>query len=56
MPVFARRIRHLCDRDYVAELDVKWTKGLASWLGILEGCQFDALIGEYVLEKITNGD
>ena len=56
VPVFARHIRHLCDRDYVADLDVKWTKALASWMGILEGCQFDALIGEYVLEKVAGGD
>eukprot|EP00435_Cladocopium_sp_Y103_P044719 s1782_g12.t1 len=56
MPVFARYVKALSDRDYAATQDLAWTKALACWLALLEGSQFDSLVGRYVRDKVNDGD
>ena len=52
MPLYAKHIKALCDRDYAATLDLTWTKALASWLIVLEDCNFESSVGHYVQEKL----
>eukprot|EP00435_Cladocopium_sp_Y103_P066198 s447_g28.t1 len=56
MPVFAKYVKALSDRDYAATQDLAWTKALACWLALLEGSQFDSLVGRYVRDKVNDGD
>eukprot|EP00438_Fugacium_kawagutii_P020059 Skav201039 [mRNA] locus=scaffold3386:228678:230729:+ [translate_table: standard] len=56
IPVYAKCIKSLCDRDYLEAMDVTWTRGLACWLTIIESSQFKSQVGCYVLEKLHYQD
>eukprot|EP00438_Fugacium_kawagutii_P031214 Skav220809 [mRNA] locus=scaffold150:475959:477851:+ [translate_table: standard] len=56
VPVYAKCIKSLCDRDYQEAMDVTWTRGLACWLTIIESSQFKSQVGCYVLEKLHYQD
>ena len=56
LPLYAKHIKAMCDRDYAATLDLTWTKALASWLIVLEDCNFESSVGRYVQEKLQSMD
>eukprot|EP00435_Cladocopium_sp_Y103_P060835 s17_g22.t1 len=56
LPVFAKHAKALEDREFLEQLGLEWTKAQACWLGILEGCGFDGLVGNYVGESLQNLD
>ena len=56
VPVFAKHVKALTDRDHAASQSLLWTRGLACWLAIVEGSRFESLVGKYVMEKVESGD
>ena len=56
VPIFAKHVKALTDRDHAASQSLLWTRGLACWLAIVEGSRFESLVGKYVMEKVQNGD
>ena len=56
VPVFAKHVKALTDRDHAASQSLLWTRGLACWLAIVEGSRFESLVGKYVMEKVQSGD
>lgn len=43
LPLYAKRVRALCDRDLAQNLI--WTRAIASWLTILESSRFESRVG-----------
>eukprot|EP00435_Cladocopium_sp_Y103_P009723 s610_g2.t1 len=56
IPVFAKHVKALCDRDFAAAQQLLWTRGLACWMAILEGSGFESQVGKYVMAKVHEGD
>ena len=56
VPVYARCVKALTDRDYDASQTLKWNKALAVWSGILEGSKLESAVGEHVHYCLCNND
>ena len=56
LPLFAKHVKALCDRDFSAAQDLAWRKALTSWLTIFADCNFNGSFGKYILEKMVAGD
>lgn len=54
MPVYAKHVRALTDRDYEATTNLEWTKGLVLWLAIIEGSMCESSVGRHVEEHLKN--
>eukprot|EP00434_Breviolum_minutum_P037913 symbB.v1.2.033618.t1/scaffold4203.1/size69029/5 len=54
MPVYAKHVRALTDRDYEATTNLEWTKGLVLWLAIIEGSLCESSVGRHVEEHLRN--
>ena len=54
MPVYAKHVKALTDRDYEAATNLEWTKGLVIWLAIIEGASCESLVGRHVEEHLKN--
>ena len=54
MPVYAKHVRALTDRDYEATTNLEWTKGLVLWLAIIEGSLCESSVGRHVEEHLNN--
>eukprot|EP00435_Cladocopium_sp_Y103_P053343 s286_g17.t1 len=56
LPVFAKHVKALEDREFMEQMSLECMKAQACWLGILEGCGFDVLVGNYVGQSLQNLD
>lgn len=56
MPVYAKCVKALTDRDYEASQTLKWSKALAVWSGILEGSKLESSVGEHMHYCLCNND
>ena len=56
IPLFAKHVKALAERDYLEILDLTWTRGLALWLTIVESGRFEAAVGVHVEKMLSEGD
>ena len=56
MPIFAKHVKALSDKDYDKQVSLQWTRALATWLAIHEGCGFDSSVGNHVQAKLAQQD
>ena len=56
MPIFAKHVKALSDKDYDKQVSLQWTRELATWLAIHEGCGFDSSVGNHVQAKLAQQD
>ena len=56
LPVYARNIKALTDRDFEASQALVWTRALARWLAIVESGSFQSSVGVFVEECLQRQD
>ena len=56
LPVYARCIRALSDKDYHDTVEVEWTRALALWLTLIEGSNMESDVGGYVKLHLLAGN
>ena len=52
---YAKVIKSIPDADFVEATETRWTRALALWLSLLEGCDLQTSVGEHVYSMLVEG-